>query len=215
MLFDSESACNALGIPIYPQSIDFSDIINFAEHFFNYLKFNLNEPYLQEEIKTANNILQSFFTTYKEKEELLITMISKLEDELKRIVQKKFSTEMETFSSNFRSNSKPFLVYDVSFLDESIISLAQYSLSIKVPLICQELVPFDVIQKIANNIPKCLTANEFMNIVRNLSLPDKIVKNIELCLRIMECPELFNTKKFLKSFAQDEEEKSLIMKASE
>jgi hypothetical protein len=220
--FNAEQAMTDLDIGQF-EGPDFEDTIAYADAFFAHLERSVADKLLKNEAKTSRAIFKQFTTLCAQKELSMVTSVFGLRDSLKKIAYAKCTHEMEAFSAKFRATKKgnrfegePF-DFDVASVNDRIRSLAASLVLLGTPVIIQTLVSFDSIVALARELADrgmmYSSDEEFLFVAKNIPLDVSEIEMIELCLRITECVECFDTRQFLSLFPKSREEEVLLLHA--
>ena len=214
IFFDSEEACNALQIINFEPKYSFTDnIVRYAEEFFGHVEKLLDSRMVEQEAKISLKLFRRFTTLCLRKESSIVNSVFELKDSLVAYATTKCTHEMENFAQKFRylkaggKNLKsPLFVYDMTRINDDILHLADLALLLHAPIHDQELLSIPAMLKIAQQIVNkgqiCTSANEFLITASECGLTEFEMLKLELALRVIECVECFNSKKFLESFIQ-------------
>jgi 2-hydroxychromene-2-carboxylate isomerase len=217
--FDAERACADLGLPEC-KGPDFNDTVQFADSFFAYLENTLSDKLLKQEAKSSRAIFKQFTTVCHQKELSMVNSVCDLRDSLRKFAYSKCTHEMEVFSERFRALKKgnqfegePF-EFDTYSVNQRVRPLAESLVLLSTPIIIQSMISFDSIVVLANavceNGTKYSSDEEFLSIAESVGLDDNEIEQIEICLRVIECVECFDIKKFLSCFPKNREEEAVL-----
>lgn len=212
IFFDSDEACNALQIINFESKYSFSEnIIKYAEEFFGHVEKLLDSKMVEQEAKISLKLFRRFTTLCLKKEAAMVNSVFDLRDTLINYATNKCTHEMENFARKFRYLKQggtklrsPLFVYDMTRINEDVLHLADLALMLHSPIHDQELLSVPSMLKIAQQIVNkgqiCTSLNEFLETARECELTEFEMLKLELALRVIECIECFNSKKFLESF---------------
>lgn len=212
IFFDSDEACNALGIINFETKYSFSDhIVKYAEEFFGHVEKLLDSKMVEQEAKISLKLFRRFTTLCKRKEASMVNSVFDLRDSLRAYATNKCTHEMENFARKFRylkqggtDLKSPLFVYDMTKINEDVLHLADLAVMLHAPIHDQELLSVPSMLKIAQMIVNkgqiCTSAAEFLLTARDCGLSEFEILKLELALRVIECVECFNSQKFLESF---------------
>lgn len=220
IFFDANKVCMMLNILPFDSKTSFDDTLKYAEDFFEHLLHQLDNKLLLEEVRATEVVFKKFTTLCKRKETSMVNAVFDLRDSLITYTYSKCTREMEIFTRRIRYLRKygtidqPLFEYDFKEINPEIENLAYLMNSFEVPIIVQKLVQPEEMFKIAQEAEarnmRFASATEFLQMVNDI-MPEEDNSNIELCLRILECVECFDIKKFLMSFCRfREDEKQLF-----
>ena len=131
---------------------------------------------------------------------------------------------METYAKQFRSNKKlSYFIYDRQKIDTITNHLIDYY-DFDLETVAQDAVSFFNVVEMARNVAETKrifwNIDDFMKMVKNMSHfyrddgiitedeseIEKIIKKIEISIRIIECCECFDARKYLSSFVSTHDE---------
>lgn len=221
LVFDSFSICQSLDVYPVEVSSSFDDIDEFSEEFMQQLGHVLDDQCLVKETETSLEVFKHFAAMVKKKESTLVSAILDLKEKMNNMCYLKCSREMEHFSTNFRKLKRNetfddnLFEYSLGIVNPKISHLTEFSIRHNAPLIAQELVTFESIERVCRRVKEMniefTTHVSFMEIVDDCDLDESDRTALEYCMRVMVCVECFNCVDFLMNFAQTNKQALTLM----
>jgi hypothetical protein len=219
--FDVRRACADLQLlPFEPKEITFDDTIQYADGFFAHVAQVSSIPLLVAEAKTMVEIFNKFTVLCHKKETSMVNTVFDLRDALVKYTYAKCTKEMETFTDRFRRSkqgeivSEPPFEFDVQSVGPRVQKFAQFLTGLDNPITIQSLVSMETIVKVASEIMvrglEFASEHDFIEVVRRVCGDPEEAERLEICLRVMECVEKFDSQKFLLAFARSKEDEAQL-----
>ena len=220
--FDTEAACNALGIIKMEEKTPFeNDPVKFAEEFFAHVEKMLDIKMVAQEAKISLKLFRRFTMVCKRKEVAMVNSVFDLRDALISYAYNKCTKEMEMFARRFRYlrqggqlPNNVLFQYDTSKISDDVVHLADLALMLKAPINDQELISssllLELAQMVVNKGQKFTSAQQFLESARGCKMTNFEFYKLELALRVMECVECFDPQKFLTCFIRSKDEEAKV-----